>query len=114
MQYVSEFCPANWYSEYQFEQKKQIFIEKLNTDTLKSIIGIKQEELDILEEVFEKQLQLAIDYVAKDVDNNLYDSFDVQTRETIRKKVKLCSSGHVNENVRSNRKICDRQNCKSV
>ena len=114
MQYVSEFCPANWYSEYQFEQKKQIFIEKLNTDTLKSIIGIKQEELDILEEVFEKQLQLAIDYVAKDVDNNLYDSVDVQTRETIRKKVKLCFSGHVNENVRSNRKICDRQNCKSV
>ena len=36
MQYVSEFCPANWYSEYQYEQKKQIFIEKLNTDTLKT------------------------------------------------------------------------------
>ena len=113
MQYISEFCPANWYSELQFEQKKQIFIEKLNTDTLKSIIGVKQEDLDILEDLFEKELQSAIDYVAKDVDDNLYDSVDVQTRESIRKKVKLCSSGHINENVRSNRTICDRQNCKS-
>ena len=113
MQYISEFCPANWYSELQFEQKKQIFIEKLNTDTLKSIFGVKQEDLDILEDLFEKELQSAIDYVAKDVDDNLYDSVDVQTRESIRKKVKLCSSGHINENVRSNRTICDRQNCKS-
>ena len=53
MQYVSEFCPANWYSEYQFEQKKEIFIEKLNKYTLKSIIGVKQEELDIIDELFD-------------------------------------------------------------
>ena len=53
MQYVSEFCQANWYSEYQFEQKKEIFIEKLNKYTLKSIIGVKQEELDIIDELFD-------------------------------------------------------------
>ena len=55
----------------------------------------------------------AIDFVSNDVNNDLLDSVDVQTRASIEKRRKLCTSGHINDNVKSNRTVCDRKQCKS-
>ena len=58
-------------------------------------------------------MQDAIDFVTNDVDNDNQDTVDIQKKVTIAKKRKLCSSGHINDNVKSNRTVCDRQHCKS-
>ena len=44
--------------------------------------------------------------------DNLQDYIDDLSKSSIAKKRKLCTSGHINSNVRSNRTICDRQFCK--
>ena len=67
----------------------------------------------ILTEFFENDLKDAIDFVSNDVNNDLLDSVDVQTRASIEKRRKLCTSGHINDNVKSNRTVCDRKQCKS-
>ena len=40
------------------------------------------------------------------------DTIDAKTKKSIAKKRKLCENNHINDNVRSNRKICDREYCK--
>ena len=49
-------------------------------------------------------------YVLKDTSNSS-DSVDVKVRETQNKRIKLCTAGHENWDVRSNRKKC--QYCKA-
>ena len=69
--------------------------------------------MKVIDEYSEHELKDALDFVANDVDENLQDFVDLRARAEISKKRKLCQSGHINDNVRSNRTICDRQHCKS-
>lgn len=114
IQYSHENTPANWYSEYIFEPEKKIFIKDLNSTTLKECLNIEKEEIDIFNEIFEKDLEHALEFVKNDIDENQQDSIDHLSKATIAKKRKLCTEGHINDNVKSNRKICDRQFCKSM
>ena len=70
-------------------------------------------KLKVIDEYFENESGDALDFVANDVDENLQDFVDLKARADISKKRKLCQSGHINDHVRSNRTICDRQHCKS-
>ena len=47
------------------------------------------------------------------MDENQEGSIDVKARESIAKKRKLCENNHINDNVRTNSKICDREFCKA-
>ena len=114
IQYSHKNTPANWYSEYTFEPEKKVFIEDLNATTLKECLNLEKEEMDIFNEIFEKDLEDALEFVKNDIDENNQDSIDHLSKSTISKKRKLCTEGHINDNVKSNRKICDRQFCKSL
>ena len=88
-------------------------MEELNSTTLKDCLNLEKEEMDMFNEIFENDLKKALDYVENDMDENQQDSIDLLSRSFIAKKRKLCASGHINEKVKSNRKICDRQFCKA-
>ena len=59
----------------------------------------------MIDDFYENELKDALDYVSKDIDDNLEDSVDLKKRSEITKKKKLCASGHINDNVRANRTI---------
>ena len=41
------------------------------------------------------------------------DSVDIKAKAMTAKRRKLCENGHINTDVRNNRKVCDREYCKS-
>ena len=88
IQYSHENTPANWYSEYIFEPEKKIFIKDLNSTTLKECLNIEKEEIDIFNEIFEKDLEHALEFVKNDIDENQQDSIDHLSKATIAKKKK--------------------------
>jgi hypothetical protein len=67
-----------------------------------------KEDSDIFNDIFENDLKKALEFVKKDMSENLEDSIDIATKVLIAKRRKMCTSGHINDNVRSNRTICDR------
>ena len=99
--------------EYKYVEEKDIFVEQLSSNILKQCVQLEKEEIKVIDDFFENELKDALEYVAKDMDDNLEDSVDLKKRSEITKKKKLCESGHINDNVRSNRTICDRQSCKA-
>lgn len=113
IQFSHENCPANWYTEYKYDEEKDIFVEKIDSNILKKCVKLDISEDTILTEFFENDLKDAIDFVSNDVNDDLQDSVDIQTRASIAKRRKLCTSGHINDNVKSNRTVCDRKQCKS-
>ena len=111
LQYSHENTPANWYSRYKFEPEKKIFTDNLSLSALKKCIKLDEEDVKIFNEIFESDLHTALMFVKNDLDENFQDSIDLKTKIAVAKKKKLCSSGHINENVRSNRTVCDRAYC---
>ena len=86
IQYSHENTPANWYSEYIFEPEKNMFIEDLNSTTLKECLNLEKEEIDIFNEIFEKDLEHALEFVKNDIDENQQDSIDHLSKSTIAKQ----------------------------
>ena len=99
---------ANWLSQYKYEPENKVFIESIGAAALKNCLAVETEDLNIFEEIFENDLEKALNFVKNDM-----DSIDIKTKSAIAKKRKLCSNGHINDNVKTNRKICDREFCKA-
>ena len=113
LQFKYENCPATWYSEYSYVKEKNIFVQQLDANTLKECIKVNEEDTKVINDYFESELKDALDAVSKDMDENLQDSVDIMAKSEIAKKRKLCHSGHINDNVRTNRTNCDREYCKA-
>ena len=47
-----------------------MFIEDLNATTLKECLNLEKEEMDIFNEIFEKDLEDALEFVKNDIDEN--------------------------------------------
>ena len=76
-----------------------------------TISNIKKEATEITC-IFNDNLQKAIDFVKNDMNSKGNDSIDLEINENNKKRQKICVSGHVNQNVTSNRKYCTI--CKNV
>ena len=111
IQYEYQNCPAYWLMEYKYQAETQVFDKSINTDVLKNCIKLETEDLNIFEDIFEKDLEKALGFVRNDMNEDLQDSVDIQSKVNISKKRKLCAKGHINDNVRANRKVCDREAC---
>ena len=61
--------------------------------------------MEIIDKFWDQDLKTELDFVIKDTSNS-HDTIDIKVRENDTKRVKVCSDGHVNENVRGNRKYC--------
>jgi hypothetical protein len=113
IQYTCENTPANWLFQYKYQPEKNVLIKNLNAKTLKDCIQVDTEDMKVFEDIFNKDLENAMEYVKNDLSEDCQDSIDIIARAVIAKKRKLCSNGHINYNVKTNRKICDRQSCKA-
>ena len=111
IQYEYQNCPAYWLMEYKYQAETQVFNKSINTDVMKNCIKLETEDLNIFEDIFEKDLEKALGFVRNDMNEDLQDSVDIQAKVNISKKRKLCAKGHINDNVRANRKVCDREAC---
>jgi hypothetical protein len=72
---------------------------------LTNCVKSEKEEEDLFDAIFDRELKNAMDFVSNDMNENNEDSIDAKSREFIAKKRKLC---HINDNVRTNHKICER------
>ena len=70
---------------------RKIIVEKLKSSILKECIQLHKEETDILDTFFEKELKDALEFVSKDMDENLFDSVDIKAKSEITKKKKIVS-----------------------
>ena len=111
IQYQYQNCPAYWMMDYKYQAETQVFNKSIDAGVLKDCIKLDTEELKFFEEIFEKELEKALEFVKNDIDEDLQDSIDIQAKANIAKKRKLCANGHINDNVRANRKVCDREAC---
>ena len=78
-------------------------------------MALDEEDLKLFEQYFEKELEKAIEYVKNDIQDqeSLQDSVDIKAKAMTAKGRKLCENGHINTDVRNNRKVCDREYCKA-
>ena len=113
IQFEQVNSPTNWNTNYKHEPKKDMFIEKLSSETLKTCLKIEKEEEELFDALFDSELKNAMDFVSDDMNESNEDSIDAKSRELHAKRRKLCEKNHINDNVRSNRKICDREDCKA-
>ena len=113
IQFQSQNSPANWCIEYNYEPKTDMFVEKLSASNLTKCLKIEKDEEHIFNSFFESAIKDALEYVTRDLNENNEDSIDLKSKEATSKKRKLCENNHINDNVKSNRKICDRNYCKA-
>ena len=113
VQYRNENCPSYWLYDYKYNAETLLFNKCLDSAVLKNCVNLTEREVEMFEDIFEKELHQALDYVKQDMNENMQDSIDIQSKVAITKKRKLCSNGHINDNVKKNRKICDRETCKA-
>ena len=66
---------------------------------------VNPEDMKIIDKFWEQDLKTELDFVIKDT-SDCQDTIDIKVREEESKRVKVCSEGHRNENVRGNRKKC--------
>ena len=89
IQYFYKNSPANWLSSYRFESEKNIVVDHIQSNTLKNCLKIEKDEAGAFNEIFENDLKTALEYVEKDMSDNLQDSIDDLTKSSIAKKRKL-------------------------
>ena len=80
LQYKHVNSPANWYKEYMYVPEKDIFVEQLSSNILKQCAQLEKEEIKVIDDFFENELKDALDYVSKDIDDNLEDSVDMKKK----------------------------------
>ena len=113
IQYTCENAPATWLYQYKYDLQKKIIGQNISAAHLKDCIAISDSDRDIFEKIFEEDIKTALDFVKNDMNDNFEDSVDITAKAEISKKRKLCENGHINDNVKGNRKICDRETCKA-
>ena len=115
IQYKTENCPAAWLYQYKFNTENNCLIQRIDTAILKESMALDEEDLKLFEQYFEKELEKAIEYVKNDIQDqeSLQDSVDIKAKAMTAKRRKLCENGHINTDVRTNRKVCDREYCKA-
>ena len=57
--------PAYWYTEYTHVESKDVFVDKLSTDTLRQCAINSHADLKVIDEYFESELEEALAFVAK-------------------------------------------------
>ena len=113
VQYRNENCPSYWLFDYKYNAETLLFNKSLDSAVLKNCVNLTDREVEMFENIFEKELHQALDYVKQDMNENMQDSIDIQSKVAIAKKRKLCSNGHINDKVKQIRKICDRETFKA-
>ena len=106
--------PSNWFTVYKFEEENNIYVDELSTDILRKCAQIEKSELKVVEKYFEKDLSAALTFVSNDMDDRFKDTVDYKNKEINNKKRRLCEEGHINENIRANRKNCDHHSCTAL
>ena len=104
VQFAKENTPANWYTSYKYELKKDVYVAKLSSTALKECLTVSDEDEKLFNSIFETDIKEALDFVGKDMNENNEDTIDAKTKESVAKRRKLCENNHINDNVRSNRK----------
>ena len=89
VQYKYENCPANWLFEYKFQPDTKTYNKSINSNSLKNCLVLNEEEMNLFEEIFEKDLEKALIYVTNDMNENLKDSIDIEAKANTAKKRKL-------------------------
>ena len=110
IQYKAENNMTSWFSEFGYNKDEGIFHNQLDTELLKKMSKIDPEDMAIINKYWHQDLETELAFVLKDTSNSS-DSVDIKVRENQNKRIKLCTEGHVNRDVRSNRKKC--QHCKA-
>ena len=112
IQYQARNSLSNWFTDLKLDETNQIVYNKLDFDCLKDIASISEANEKIIDDFFIQDLKNELDIVKKETQIN-GDIIDSKIREETCKKIRMCTEGHKNTNVRSNRKKCAVSKCKA-
>ena len=105
IQYDSKHNLTNWFFDFSHNKEKDIFYNKLDNELLKKMTKIDPDDMAIIDKHWYQDLETELTYVLKDTSKSC-DSVDVKVREKENKRIKLCTDGHENRDIRKNRKWC--------
>ena len=111
IQFDPNLSPENWLYKFAMNKKAQYTVATIDRDILKESLIWSDNLLNEIKTMFRKRLEVAIKKVEEEFDAGNDDCIDNAVEQATAKKRKICERGHVNENVRKNRKKC--QTCNS-
>ena len=106
VQYVLRHNPTLWLHKYEVNLKSLFIVEKLDASALTKITEITDEDLKLVLGRFEYDLSEAMKSVESEMSKEGLDSIDKIVKQTENANSRTCLQGHLNENIRGNRKYC--------
>ena len=116
IQFTPANCPSMWLHEYEINEETGYLNNKLDAQTLKELAShdYKNDET-VVEEYFIESLEREMKHVARDLNKDTFkDTIDLKVKDSIKKRRKICSFGHINDIKRFNQKYCHLTDCKGV
>ena len=106
VQYVLRHSPTAWLHKYELNKESLHIVEKLDKDALKKIVKISDDDLKLVLGRFEYDLERALKKVESEMNKDGLDIIDKVVKDNFNANHRTCMNGHLNENVRGNRKYC--------
>ena len=111
IQFKSSNSPSSWLFNFEFDSKTKSISHKLDVDILKAMIRSKDSDEKILNEYWRNDLEQELEAILSDFNEDNIDSIDILIQNEQNKRIRLCSDGHRNVDVRKNRKKCAIAKC---
>ena len=106
VQYVLRHSPTLWLHQCEVNTKSLYIVDKLDKDALGQIVNISDDDLKLVFGRYEYDLIEALKRVETEITKDGFDLIDKVVKEKINANARTCLNGHLNENVRGNRKYC--------
>ena len=105
IQYKANNNMSSWFHDFAYDRENGHFYNKLDFQILKDMTKFNDEDMIIIEKYWMQDLEAELEFISKDT-TDTFDAIDIKIRENENKRIKLCTDGHINRDVRSNRKKC--------
>ena len=112
LQYQIQNSPMKWLHSFDLSKENKYLVSNYDQTILKEILSIPSEAIELLLGFWEDMLKDQISIVKNELGEELKDNVSIALETLETENQKICKNGHVNKNVRSNRRYCI--NCKAT
>ena len=105
IQYRANNSLSSWFHDFGYDKEKGFFYNKLDNEVLKDMTQIDHEDMEFVEKYWLQDVETELTFVSKET-REKYDFIDITLRENEQKRIRTCADGHINRDIRANRKKC--------
>ena len=106
IQYEVSNSPMNWLNNFSLSTQNKYLVNILDQSILKEMMGVPWSDLEIVLGYWDQKIMKEIKVVKEELGKDMKDVFEKTVEDDLKDGQKICKNGHINQNVRSNRRYC--------